>query len=163
VYWSKKLKELPCSLKEKSVSQNIFCWEVLFRNVFSPKAAGWTHPQAFGNHENNENHVLPRFGNFVQQNGPDQGAIKLLTIFPLISVQSILYQLPYGAFFGGVRGGLSNIFQKNILGRAKSGVPEARVLTPETQLVVGVVAFFASNDDGSRKPNVDFPKPITNS
>ncbi len=57
-----------------------------------------TIPIAFENHENVENHEFPRFGNFVRPNGPDTGSTKLRNVFPVISVQSILSQLPYGAF-----------------------------------------------------------------
>ena len=81
-----------------AVSQKIFCWVVICQNVFSPKAAGWTQRLAFENYENVENHELPRFNNFVRPNGTDMGSTKLGNVFPVISVQSILSQLPSGAF-----------------------------------------------------------------
>ncbi len=88
---------------------------VIFQNVFSPKAAGWTQPLAFGNHENVENHEFPRFGNFPKRDGPDPRAKKWRTAFPLISVLSNLSQLPYAAIcFCGTT--FPNIFPELILG-----------------------------------------------
>ena len=67
-----------------------------------------------GFNENVENHAFPRFGHFVRRNGPDPGATKMQNVFPVISVQSFLYQLPYGAFcFSGT--GFPNLFSKIIL------------------------------------------------
>ena len=86
------------SIEVFSVSQ-FFFGGVIFQNVFSPKAAGWTQPLAFENHENVENHDFPRFCRFVRRNSSDPGFIKLRTIFPVISVQPILSQLPRGAIF----------------------------------------------------------------
>ena len=43
------------------------------------------------------NHDFPRFGRFARRNGPDTGAILTQNVIPVISVQPILYQLPYGA------------------------------------------------------------------
>ena len=67
---------------------------LIFQNVFSPKAAGWTQPLAFEKHEI---HEFPRFCNFVRPSGPDMGSTKLRNVFPVISVLSILSQLSYGA------------------------------------------------------------------
>ena len=50
-----------------------------------------------GFNENVENHEFPRFGRFVRRNDPDPGAIMTQNVFLVISVQQILYQLPYGA------------------------------------------------------------------
>ncbi len=49
------------------------------------------------NHGNVQYHEFPRFGHFVKRNGPDTGAILTQNVIPVISVQPILYQLPYGA------------------------------------------------------------------
>ena len=50
-----------------------------------------------GFNENLENHEFPRFDCFVRRrNGPDSGAIMTENVFPVISVQSILCQLPFG-------------------------------------------------------------------
>ena len=43
-------------------------------------------------------------------NGPDTGAILTQNVIPVISVQPILYQLPYGAFFS--RGGFTWFFDE---------------------------------------------------
>ena len=50
------------------------------------------------NHGIVPNHDFPRFGCFVKENGPDTVAILTQNVIPVISVQPILYQLPYGAF-----------------------------------------------------------------
>ena len=42
-------------------------------------------------------HDFPRLSRFVRRNGPDTEAILTQNVIPVISVQSILYQLPYGA------------------------------------------------------------------
>jgi hypothetical protein len=39
------------------------------------------------------------FAVFVIRNGPDTGAIITQNVIPVISVQPILYQFPYGAIF----------------------------------------------------------------
>ena len=44
-----------------------------------------------------QNHEFSRVGRFVKRNGPDTGAILTQNVIPVISVQSILHQLPYGA------------------------------------------------------------------
>ena len=49
------------------------------------------------NHGIVPNHDFPRFSHFVKWNGPDTGAIVTQDVIPVISVQLILYQLPYGA------------------------------------------------------------------
>ena len=51
-----------------------------------------------GSNDNVQYHEFPRFGHFVKRNGPDTGAIMTQNVIPVISVQPILYQLPYGAF-----------------------------------------------------------------
>ena len=51
------------------------------------------------NHGIVPNHDFPRFCRFVTRNGPDTGAILVQNVIPVISVQPILYQLPYGAIF----------------------------------------------------------------
>ena len=75
-----------------------YLWGVLFQNVFSPKAAGWTQPLAFENHGNVENQEFPRFCHVVKRNGPDTGSTMLRNVFSVISVYSNLSQLPYGTF-----------------------------------------------------------------
>ena len=47
--------------------------------------------------DNVQSHELPRFFRFVRRNGPDTGAILTQNVIPVISVQLILYQLPYEA------------------------------------------------------------------
>ena len=49
------------------------------------------------NHGNVQCHEFPRFLHFVRRNGPDTAAILTQNVIPVISVQPILYQLPYGA------------------------------------------------------------------
>ena len=49
------------------------------------------------NHGIVPNHDFPKFSHFVERNGPDTGAILTQNVIPVISVQPILYQLPYGA------------------------------------------------------------------
>jgi len=51
----------------------------------------------FSFNENVENQEFPRFGHFVKRNGPDPGATQMRNVFLVISVLSILSQLPYGA------------------------------------------------------------------
>ena len=51
------------------------------------------------NHGIVPNHDFPRFGRFIRRNGPDTAAILTQNVIPVISLQPILYQLPYGAFF----------------------------------------------------------------
>ena len=53
------------------------------------------------NHGIVPNHDFPRFCRFVGRNGLDTGAILTQNVIPVISVQPILYQLPYGGFFRG--------------------------------------------------------------
>ncbi len=78
------------------------------------RKAGWTQPLAFENHGNVENHAFPRFGNFVKVNGQDPGAIMTQNVFPVISVQPLLYQLPFGdIFLWGT--GCFKIVPKNLL------------------------------------------------
>jgi hypothetical protein len=55
----------------------------------------------FSFNENVENQELPRFGHFVKRNGPDPGATQMRNVFLVISVLSILSQLPCGAFVEG--------------------------------------------------------------
>ena len=56
-----------------------------------------TFPHGPGFNDNVPNHGFPRFGRFVKRNGPDTEAVMTQNVIPVISVQSILYQLPYGA------------------------------------------------------------------
>ena len=74
-------------------------------------------PPGPGFNDNVQYHELPRFSRFVGQNGPDTGAILRQNVIPVISVQPILYQLPYGAKkkIGGVIPSPKRGSQKRIL------------------------------------------------
>ena len=68
------------------------------------------------NHGISQYHEFPRFCRVDRRKGPDPELIMTQNVFPDISVQSILYQLPYGAKndFGPM---LSILFWKIILAR----------------------------------------------
>ena len=70
----------------------------------------WAH---FESHENVKNHEFQDLAVLSDQMAHTRGPPKMRNVFPVISVQSILSQLPYGAF--SFRGPVFPFFSKIIL------------------------------------------------